>query len=253
MAPRWLALALAAAPVACGGGSEARDAGPDAASWRSLFDGSSFAGWQRYLGKPTVDEAPLGLENDPRGVFSVVTVDGGPAIRISGEVWGALISDESFCDLRLRADYKWGTEIWPPLNYRDSGIMYLSTGPLGAVNAGGPDLSNPPGSGGFMVSLEYQITPTDVGSMTGLGPITLTPLGRTVPTESAGWNHVEILVQAGVVTHRLEGVEVARGRDVTITWPEVTGDLPVPLACGKLQIQSEGAEIFFRNVEIQTP
>jgi hypothetical protein len=246
MAPGWLVLTLALVAAGCGGSTR-----PPA--WRPLFDGASFAGWTRYLGKPSAAEAPLGLENDPLGVYSVVTVEGEPAIRITGEVWGALISDETFCDLRLRAEYRWGELIYPPLNYRDSGIMYLSMGPLGAVNAGGPALSDPPGSGGFMVSVEYQITPTDVGSMTGLGPITITPLGRTVPTEGAGWNQVEIAIQGGVVTHSLGGVEVARGSDITITWPEVTGAEPVPLTCGKLQIQSEGAEIFFRNVEIETP
>jgi hypothetical protein len=246
MALRWCALVLALGAAGCG-------ASPQPHGWRPLFDGASLAGWTRYLGKPSEAEAPLGIDNDPRGVFSVVTADGTPAIRITGEIWGALISDDSFCDFHLRAAYRWGTQIWPPLNYRDAGLMYLSIGPVGAVNAGGPALSSPPGSGGFMVSVEYQITPTDVGSMTGLGPITVAPLGRTVPTERADWNQIEIVVEAGVVTHRLNDVEVARGGDITISWPEVTGDLPVPLTCGKLQIQSEGAEILFRSVEIETP
>jgi hypothetical protein len=127
----------------------AADESPDGA-WHPLFDGRSLAAWDRYLGKPSASEPPLGLDDDPRDVFSIVTLDGAPAIRVSGEVWGALISKETFCDFHLRAQYKWGARVWPPLDVRDSGLMYLSTGPLGAVDGGGPALSDPAGSGAFM-------------------------------------------------------------------------------------------------------
>lgn len=240
--------------------AESSDAAPDTdatsadgpegeAGWRSLFDGTTFAGWQTYLGPPAAGDAPLGLDDDPRGVFTIATVDGAPAIHISGEVWGALISRETFCGFHLRAEYKWGTRVWPGLGYRDAGFMYMSTGPLGAVNAGGPALSNPPGTGAFMVSLEFQVTPTDVGALMSLGPISLTPRERTVPTERANdWNEIEIIVSGGVATHRLNGAEVARDEGFSITWP---GQTTEPLACGKLQVQSEGAEIYWRRLEIE--
>lgn len=230
---------------------DGRDAPADAgqeAGPLSLFDGASLAAWQTYLGPPSAGAAPLGLDDDPRGVFSVATVDGAPAIRVSGEVWGALISRESFCNFRLRAQYKWGQRVWPGLGFRDSGLMYLSTGPLGAVNAGGPALSAPAGTGAYMVSLEFQISPSDVGSIAALGPIDVKTLSRTVPVELAGWNQVEIVVQDGTVRHLFNGVEVARGQGFTLTWP---GQPPAPLACGKLQIECEGSEIYFRNVEIE--
>lgn len=225
------------------------DGPADRAGWRSLFDGTSFAAWQTYLGPPAAGEAPLGLDDDPRGVFTIATVDGAPAIRISGEVWGALISRDTFCDFRLRGEYKWGTLVWPGLGVRDAGFMYMSTGPLGAVNAGGPALSNLPGTGAFMVSLEFQVTPTDVGSLMNLGPISFTPRSRIVPTERANdWNAIEIVVSGGVATQSLNGVEVARGDGFTIAWP---GQAAEPLTCGKLQVQSEGSEIYWRGIEIE--
>jgi Domain of Unknown Function (DUF1080) len=268
-----LALALGAALSACGDRSQeatdgadaarsdggdapteidARDAADEtAAPWRSLFDGNTLAAWDRYLGKPSASEAPLGLDDDPLGVFSIVALDGGAAIRVSGEVWGALISKETFCDFHLRAQYKWGALLWPPLDTRDSGLMYLSTGPLGAVNAGGPALSDPAGSGAFLVSIEYQIAPSDVGDLVALGPIAFTSLGRVVPAERADdWNDVDIVVRGGVATHTFNGVEVARAQGFVLDW---SGAAPTTLGCGKLQLQSEGAEIFFRGVEIETP
>jgi hypothetical protein len=238
---------------------DARDGGLDTSEvdggaqgiWRALFDGGNIAGWDRYLGVPVDATAPLGLDDDPRGVFSVVTVEGAPAIRVSGEVWGALVSKDTFCDFHLRAQYKWGTRVWPPLGVRDSGLMYLSTGAFGAVNAGGAAIATPSGSGAFMISIEYQIAPSDVGAMANLGPITFTPLDRTVPTERAGdWNDIDVLVRGGVSTHTLNGVEVARGQGFVLALP---GQAPAPLSCGKLQLQSEGAEIFFRALEIQSP
>jgi hypothetical protein len=226
----------------------ALDVGQNEDGPRSLFDGASLASWQTYLGPPSSGAAPLGLDNDPRGVFTVVTVDGEPAIRVSGEVWGALISRETFCNFRLRAQYKWGQRIWPGLGFRDSGLMYLSTGPYGAVNAGGPTLSSPPGTGAYMVSVEFQISPSDVGSIPALGPIDVKTLSRTVPVELGGWNQVEIVVQNGAVTHLFNGVEVARGQGFTLEWP---GQAPTPLACGRLQIECEGSEIYFRHLEIE--
>src|SRR5262245_27783495 len=77
-------------------------------SWIPLFNGADLRGWETFLGKPhrSVDVpgarrndageylGPIGVDIDPRGVFSVVKVDGAPAIRISGEIYGALTTRE---------------------------------------------------------------------------------------------------------------------------------------------------------------
>jgi hypothetical protein len=220
---------------------------PDAGA-RSLFNGVDFSGWDRYLGKPSDAEPPLGLENDPRGVYSVVTIDGGPAIRISGEVWGALISQQELGDFHLRAEYKWGTATWPPLRLLDSGIMYLSTGPLGAVNAGGSALSDPIGSGGFMVSMEYQVLPRDVGGCYALGPIRFEAAARAGASERAGdWNQIDIVYRSGEAQHFLNGERVAGASRFLLEWPGVPA---TALERGKLQIQSEGGEIYYRHIEL---
>lgn len=72
--------ACTAAPPAADGGAVFDAGGPDAGAadggWISLFDGQTLGGWTRYLGVPADGGAPLGADNDPRGVFSVATVDG---------------------------------------------------------------------------------------------------------------------------------------------------------------------------------
>lgn len=224
---------------------------PDDQGWRPLFNGVDFTGWDRYLGIPSDGTSPLGVDHDPRAVYSVVTIDGEPAVRVSGEVWGSLISQRTYCGFHLRGEYRWGSKTWPPLNAQDSGIMYLSTGPLGAVNAGGDALSEPAGSGGFMVSMEYQIAPGDEGGIYNLGPISFQKrpvAGAPAPARAAAWNQVEIIVQGGVARHLRNGEEVAGGTGFRLYWPQQP---PADLTCGKLQLESEGAEVYFRRLEIQ--
>lgn len=220
------------------------------AGFRSLFDGVGLAShWDRYLGIPIGETAALGLENDPRGVYSVVMEDGEPAIRISGEVWGALISKEELSDFELRLEYKFGTLVYPPLNAFDSGVMVLSTGALGAVNAGGDALSNPVGSGAFMVSMEYQLVNGDIGANYNLGPIGKLPGLRTVLKERpTGWNQIGIVVRGASSEHFLNGQHVDNGSGYELRMP---GQPAVPLTKGKIQLQSEGCEIYFRRIQVR--
>ena len=219
------------------------------AGFRQLFDGVDLAGWDRYLGIPVGESVPLGLENDPRGVYSVTNVDGEPAIRISGEVWGALISKEEYSDFELRLEYKFGSALWPPLNAQDSGVMVLSTGALGAVNAGGPTLSNPIGSGAFMVSVEFQLAGADIGGLYSLGPISMQTAPRAwIPPAPSAWNKIAIIVRGASGEHFLNGELVTSASGYETHWP---GQPVAPLTRGKIQLQSEGAEIYFRHIEIR--
>jgi hypothetical protein len=127
--------------------------------------------------------------------------------------------------------------------------MFLSTGPLGAVNGGGDALSDPIGSGAFMVAVEYQIAARDVGSLYNLGPIAFDSenLGEHVGSPGV-WNTIELSLRNDQASLSLNGQETVRASGFVLEWP---GQAPAALACGKLQLQSEGAEIYFRRVEIE--
>ena len=100
--------------------------------WRSLFNGKDLSGWDTYLAPPPGGKTPLGLNNDPRGVFTVTETDGAPAIHVSGEIYGAITTKDEFDNVHLRVEYKWGGKKWPPRagprHYRDSGILYCCIG-----------------------------------------------------------------------------------------------------------------------------
>ena len=107
--------------------------------WTSLFNGEDLTGWYTYQKSPEpTSEVPglarddegkyteaIGLNNDPLNVFTVVMEENEPAIRMSGEVFGILVTNKEFENFHLKVQFKWGDEKWPPRKNEkmDSGIL----------------------------------------------------------------------------------------------------------------------------------
>jgi hypothetical protein len=251
-----------------------------AATWEALFNAKDLSNWDKYLAPPKEGEPPLGLNNDPRGVFTVVQVDGAPAIRVSGELFGGITARGEFDNFHIRVEYKWGTKRWPPRANvgRDSGLLYLSVGPPGA------------GSGAWMRSVECNIMEKGTGqfwsvagsfvdvegervtpAMESLVPYKKEGAGESLVVYKKGapritstlgdgvtpnvdyeiyggaWNVCEVIFWGGTGIHILNGKV-----NLVLTNPRYReGDRDVALTKGKIQLQSEGAEVFYRKVEIR--
>jgi hypothetical protein len=243
-----------------------------ATEWRSLFNGKDLSGWQPYVSYQPETNAynlistlqPHGLDQDPNRIFSVV--DG--LLRVSGAEWGGLTSLEEFENFHLRFEAKWGKQKWHPRldAPMDSGLLYFAVGPHGAQ------------SGHWMRSHEFQIQQGDSGDYHSLDGVVIdvhatdTNLGdwkfyKYDPTAAlrvniagrvlklgsyekpAGeWDVLEVITDGQTMIHKVNGHEVFRGFN---SRQPVAGNL-VPLLRGKLQIQSEGAEVFFRNIQVRT-
>src|SRR5262245_1659691 len=100
-----LALTLPLSPSVDGGKVE---------EWMPLFNGRDLDGWDTWLGKPYKGTENVGLNKDPKGVYSVVMHDGKPAIRITGEIFGALTSKQEYENYHFKLQFKWGEKKWPP-------------------------------------------------------------------------------------------------------------------------------------------
>src|SRR5262249_27886551 len=121
---------LLAGPLA-GGSDRPPRPSPRAADGRvSLFNGKDLTGWETSLGVPVGGKKPVGAGRDPRGVFSVVPVDGGPAIRTSGHGPGGLTTIEEYGTYPPGLEFKWGQKRFPPRadEPRDSGLLYHGSG-----------------------------------------------------------------------------------------------------------------------------
>jgi|GEM_PF-850679 len=224
------------------------------AEWAPLFDGASLAGWERFLGPEPAgfDE----LDPDPRRVFSVVPVDGEPAIRVNGLLWGGLMSTRQFEDYHLRLEYRWGRSVWPPLHFRDSGLLYHGFGRPGMVSASAQPLTGPgplrdeTGWGGyFLQSMECSISRGYTGGYGSLGPVVVERVvdERSEEKPAGEWNLLELrcfgdeaqhFLNGELVTHVRRARRLAEGREI-------------PLTRGRLQLESQGSEIYFRRIEIR--
>jgi len=230
--------------------------------WTPLFDGRDLTNWDTWLG------TPHGLNRDPAGVFSTVRVDDAAAIRISGEIYGALTTREEYENYHLRFEVKWGERRWPPREQkvRDSGCCYHCVGPHGASY------------GFWMQSFEFQVQEGDCGDFYSLaGVIVDAEASRTDPDDPqsepiyrkgapkivghtrriiksvtnerphGAWNVMELYCLGQTSVHVVNGTP-----NMGLTGLRRTVDgREVPLTKGRLQFQSEGAEVFYRNIAIR--
>jgi hypothetical protein len=249
--------------------------------WSDLFNGKDLSGWYTWQRAPEPgsevkgilrDEngnyiEPIGRNNDPLNVFAVVTEEDQPAIRISGETFGILVTENEFENYHLRLEFKWGDEKHPPREdeLMDSGVLYHSLGPEGAWG------------GVWMKSFECQVMEKATGDFICVDTVLADiPAVRPSPEERyqyrvgaemvtfspeqgycrkdedhekpiGYWNLLEIYALGNESVHVING-EITMH---TYNLRHLENGQELPLTSGKIQLQSEGAEIFYRNIEIR--
>jgi Domain of Unknown Function (DUF1080) len=246
--------------------------------WTNLLD-PKLSQWELWMGVPHTSVkdlpegapqsddynkgTPLGLGNDPKKVFSMIEEDGNPILKITGEIYGGLTTLREFRDYHFYCEVKFGETKWEPrlTKQRDSGLLYHCTGRHGAFwNV-------------WMRSLEYQVqeknlgdlfllagteadVPTSPGSkVPGVPEMRWDPTQPFLPSKGAErsvnhenphgeWTTAEFYVLGQQAIHTVNGhvvlsLDKARLKDGT------------PLVSGKIQIQSEGSEVYYRNVRLR--
>lgn len=247
----------------------------------ALFNGRDLEGWEPWLGyaDPSITyqakpgATPIGTSRDTRDDFAVRTVDGAPAIWVKGETWGSLVHGADLRDYHLRLQFKWGARTWAPRETqpRNNGLLYHSHGAPGEV------------FGTWRPSSEFEIMTGSTGMIVAVGPqlrgrtnVAFDPSliaphlrfragGREIdivngtPTwnvEAATdaerpvgeWNTLDLYVVGDRAVHVVNGVPVAEVRDLATIAPDGSRQ---PLTHGKIQLQSEGAETWFRAITVE--
>jgi hypothetical protein len=240
-----------------------------------LFDGRDLQAFYTWL----VDSH----RDDPDHVFGVVEdVDGAPAVRISGQHWGGLVTREAFRDFHLVVEFRWGLLTWGERrgHARDSGVLVHCQGPDGNTGA---DMNGP-----WMRSIEAQIIEGGVGDLilvAGFDPAGAELRPRLTARTTRDRDGEAVYDPAGEAGQFDDGRVNWKGRDVD--WKDLLGfrgpqDVESPfgewtrleviadgdritnvvngtvvneatgasLRQGRILLQSEGAEIYFRRVEL---
>jgi hypothetical protein len=233
-----------------------------------LFNGKDLTNFYTYLAAPKKGARPYGKNNDPEKVF---TVQGG-MIRVSGKVFGYLATEKEYENYHLVVEFKWGDKTWAPREKaaRDSGVLLHAVGADGAVG------------GVWMQSIECQMIEGGTGDFILVGGKDRSRLtveaekrggqlyykpGAEAVTRDGGrfnwyardpdwkdvkgfrgkhdvekpigqWNTLECVCAGGKITNRLNGKVVNAG---TRARPRK----------GKILFQSEGAEVFFRKIDLK--
>lgn len=239
-----------------------------------LFNGRDLTNWYTWLDDDHYE--------DRRGVFTVQK-DG--ILRISGDGFGGLTTKREYANYYLVLEYRWGTETFGSRKdrARDGGLLLHCQGADG--NFGGSAEKRGP----WMTSLECQIIEGGVGDilvLRGTDPqgkpmiasatceitrdrdneAVWTPGGKRevfstgrinwekrdpdwkdalgvrgphdVDSPGQEWTTLECFCRDNTLTYRVNGVVVNRATDVTPSH-------------GKILLQTEGAEMFVRRLELQ--
>ena len=232
---------------------------PESEGWVPLFNGKNLDGWYSYLDSS-------GRNKDPKGVFKVengmihildVPMSDGKSDN------GYLATTQDFSNVRIHVEYKWGTKRASE-GKRNSGLLYLAVG---------PDRIYP-------TSLECQIEETDVGDLWIVNGASVTAFliapsfpmydddrqagtrVRSAPGDSLrvlksgdfenrdGWNSVDVILQGDQATHLVNGRIVNHARDIQQPDPTNPSRM-IPLKSGRILLEAEGSEIWFRDVRVK--
>ena len=241
-----------------------------------LFNGKDLSNFYTWLADYQYE--------DPHHVFTIVDrIDGRPAMRVSGRDWGGFITRDRYRNYHLIVEFRWGLVSWGRRQdrTRDSGILLHCQGAEGNASL---EFNSP-----WMQSVEFQIIEGGTGDFilvngfSKSGERIPTRLNVTVRKDRDGewvwdppgqaktfesgrinwfgrdpdwvdelgfrgredlekpagqWNRLDAFVKDDTFTYLVNGTIVNKGTDSS-------------LKEGRILFQSEGAEIYFRRIELR--
>jgi hypothetical protein len=256
----------------------------DDKNWTTLLD-QNLSQWETYLsyhhkasykGSIPVDEhgdtiQPGGYNNNLNNVFSVIKETNDLVLKVSGEYYGCVFTKKSYKNFQLKLKVKWGTKKWEARDGKlmDAGLLYYSQGPCGV------DYWR-----SWMLSQEFQFMEGHFGDYWNIAssaidiraflpegtmntvagnkqPFLSVGTGTKLPgfcmrtaddsTPDNGWTEVELLCYEGKSLHIVNGHVVM----VLSNSRYHENGVDKPLIEGKIQLQSEGCEVYYKDIKIK--
>lgn len=264
--------------VACASDADRKE------NWTQLLD-KDLSKWNTYLGTPRPETpvsdlpkdeegnytAPIGHGKDERGVFSVDVVDGEPVLHITGEIYGGVYTNDEYENYHLSAQFKWGAKKWEPrLDLElDTGILYHGIGEHGVDYWKAWPLSQElqimeQSNGdwwtiaGSQIDIRCEKTESEQEPVYNpkAKPVAFGPGGAGITCRRSHdmekpvgeWNTVELITYGDKSLHIVNGEVVMALANSRYTKDEQV----IPLTKGKIVLQSEAGEAFFKDVKIKS-
>jgi hypothetical protein len=214
------------------------------------------------------DVKPIGYNINQDKVFSTLMENGEPVLKIDGDIYGCIFTKQDFANYHLKLKVKWGEKKYSPrLNEdKDSGVLYHSQGKCGVEYWRT-----------WMLSQEFQVTEKGMGDYWSQASSrsdakarkdgkdyffdnngTLMAFGGgtgngnfchagTDAEIKGDWNELEL------ITYGDKSIRIVNGKVVMALSNSrymVNGEAK-PLVSGKIQIQSEAAEVYYKDIMIK--
>ena len=229
---------------------------------KELLNGENLDNWDKFIGTPLRGFEDLAENATIDNVFTVVDIEGDKLIRISGTVNASLATKASFENYHLKLVFKWGEKVY---TRRNSGLLYHSSGIFGAA------------FGSWMTNIECQLMHDNIGDtflmdstfcetsvemiderffysangennkfgMEFKGP----GIKKALDAEKVigEWNTVELYSFGRTTVHVVNGIVTMVNTNTGVNENGVIK----PLSSGKIQLQSEGGELFVKSLSIE--
>ena len=238
----------------------------------------SFKHEEDYNGDPPTDKEgnliePIGMNKPGYNVFNLTSKGKEKIIHVRGEYYGGLISKKRYSNYHFQLKVKWGEQKWVPRQnkLKDSGILYHSIGKPGVEHWRS-----------WMMSQEFQIMEGHTGDYwsqatsaidirayppeSKLNPVAhesqdFLPIGEgsiyknyclrsnNYENPHGEWDKLDLICYEGKSLHIVNDHVVMILKNSRYINEE--GE-EVPMTRGKIQLQSEAAELYFKDIKIRT-
>jgi Domain of Unknown Function (DUF1080) len=250
--------------------------------WTRLFDGKSLHGWYTKIQNLKTGEDPAKFFQVDDGVIHVYK-DQAAGTPVPN---GYIATEAVYANYHLRMEYKWGTKKFKPrmMAVRDAGLLYHVTRPDSVwprcvecqIQEG--DVGDCFLVRGVQLATSVEVVPiqtpggvkklprykpeADGGETRKIGDSQLARIVKSSTHEHGGWNTVELIVRGSQGSeHIVNGETVFRAKELMELGPQ---PLPAPLkkgevdkreweplSQGRIALQCEYSEVFYRNIEIR--
>ncbi len=252
--------------------------------WKPLLD-KTLSQWDMYLSyrhkadyngaMPVNDKGdtlqPIGYNKNEANVFTVMEENGKPVVKVSGEIYGCIFTKQEYENYHLKLKVRWGKKKWPPRTdkLKDAGVIYHSQGACGAdywrawmlgqefqimeghmgdywsIAKAAIDIKAflPEGSMNAIASERQPFL--SVGAQTGNTGFCMR--STDYETINGGYTALELICFNGKSIHIVNGKVVM----VLANSRYWDGKACQPLTKGKIQLQSEAAEVYYKEVLIK--